>query len=199
MPRSPRTILPLLPLALAACATTPPSDPQHPQVLLRTSAGDISLVLDPQHAPISTANFLQYVCERRYDGTVFHRIVPGFVIQGGGYDVDLKDRPRHLPIKLEAGNGLHNLRGTVAMARDVSPDTADAEFYVNLADNLKLDPHPEIPGREHGYAVFGRVSAGMDVVDRIAAVPTRAVGEDFPTAPVEPVLIKKARTGDCPP
>ena len=120
MPRSPRTILPLLPLALAACATTPPSDPQHPQVLLRTSAGDISLVLDPQHAPISTANFLQYVCERRYDGTVFHRIVPGFVIQGGGYDVDLKDRPRHLPIKLEAGNGLHNLRGTVAMARDVS-------------------------------------------------------------------------------
>jgi peptidyl-prolyl cis-trans isomerase A (cyclophilin A) len=185
-------------LATAGCVTLPPSDPQHPQVLLRTSLGDITVELDPQHAPISTDNFLRYVCSGRYDDTVFHRIVPGFVIQGGGYDVELKDHPRRPQIKLEAGNGLSNLRGTLAMARDLEPDTADAEFYVNLSDNLKLNPHPEIPGREHGYAVFGKVVTGMDVVDKIAAVPTHAASEDFPTAPVTPVLIKKARTADCP-
>jgi len=184
-------------LALTGCALFRPKDP-HPQVLLQTSQGDIRLELDREHAPLSVDNFINYVCEGRYDGTVFHRIVPGFVIQGGGYDTDLKDRPRHPPIKLEAGNGLSNLRGTLGMARDTAPDTADAEFYVNLADNLKLNPHPDIPGREHGYAVFGRVVEGMDVVDRIAALPTHAVSDDFPTAPIEPVLIRKAKTRYCP-
>jgi cyclophilin family peptidyl-prolyl cis-trans isomerase len=192
------TLLCLLSLSAAGCASLPPSDAQHPKVVMKTSLGKIVLELDREHAPVSTANFLQYVCERHYDGTVFHRVVPGFVIQGGGYDADLKDRSRHPQIVLESHNGLSNLRGTVAMARDAEPDTADAEFYINLVDNLKLNPHPEIPGREHGYAVFGRVIEGLDVADHIAAVPTHAVGEDFANAPVEPVLIDKARTRDCP-
>jgi peptidyl-prolyl cis-trans isomerase A (cyclophilin A) len=180
------------PFAIAGCALLMPQDP-HPEVLLQTSQGDITLELDREHAPLSVDNFLAYVKEGRYDGTVFHRVVPGFVIQGGGYDAELKDRPRHPPIKLESHNGLSNLRGTLAMARETAPDSADCEFYVNLADNLKLNPHPEIPGRENGYAVFGKVVAGMQVVDRIAALPTHAAGEDFPTAPVEPVLIVRAQ------
>lgn len=187
-----------LSLTAAGCALLQPQDPQYPQVLLSTSQGDIKLELDREHAPLSTANFLQYVCEGHYDGTVFHRVVPGFVIQGGGYDAALQDRPRHRQIKLESGNGLSNLRGTLAMARDAAPDTADAEFYINLVDNLKLDPHPEIPGREHGYAVFGKVVEGMEVVDRIATVQTHAVNEDFANAPVEPVVIRKARSRACP-
>jgi cyclophilin family peptidyl-prolyl cis-trans isomerase len=189
-----RLVLLCLTLAAAGCATLmppPPPDP-HPRVLLQTSQGDITLELDREHAPLSVDNFLVYVKEGHYDGTVFHRVVPGFVIQGGGYGADLKDRPRHPPIKLESHNGLSNLRGTLAMARDMAPDTADAEFYINLVDNLKLNPHPEIPGREYGYAVFGRVVEGMEVVDRIAALPTHAVSEDFSNAPLETVLIRKA-------
>jgi len=184
-------------LAFSGCALLRPKDP-HPQVLLQTSQGDIRLELDREHAPLSVDNFVGYVCEGRYDGTVFHRVVAGFVIQGGGYDVDLKDRPRHPQIKLESGNGLSNLRGTLAMARDEAPNTADAEFYINLVDNLKLNPHPDIPGREHGYAVFGRVVEGMEVVDRIAALPTHAVNDDFSNVPLEPVLINKASTPHCP-
>src|ERR1700743_414626 len=129
-------LLPLcLSLALGGCALLMPQDP-HPEVLLQTSQGDITLELDREHAPISVKNFLAYVKEGRYDGTVFHRVGPGFVIQGGGYDVALKDRRRHKTIKLESHNGLSNLRGTLAMARDPAPDTADCEFYVNLVDNL---------------------------------------------------------------
>ena len=185
-------IVSLLGYALTGCALLEPEPDPHPRVLLQTSQGDITLQLDREHAPLSVDNFLVYVKEGRYEGTVFHRVVPGFVIQGGGYDAELKDRPRHAPIKLESHNGLSNLRGTLAMARDSAPDTADCEFYINLVDNLKLNPHPEIPGREHGYAVFGKVVDGMDVVDRIAALPTHAAGEDFPTAPIEPVLIRRA-------
>jgi peptidyl-prolyl cis-trans isomerase A (cyclophilin A) len=183
-------------LAVAGCAVVKPKEP-HPLVLLQTSQGDITLLLDREHAPISVGNFLRYACNGRYDGTVFHRVVPGFVIQGGGYDAALNDRPRRAPIKLESGNGLSNLRGTVAMARDAAPDSADAEFYINLSDNLKLDPQPDIPGREDGYAVFGQVVQGMDVVDRIAAQPTHAASVDFPNAPIEPVLIRKASPRSC--
>lgn len=186
----------LLALGAAGCATVPPPDPR-PQVVLNTSEGDITLQLDRVHAPISTDNFLRYVCEGHYDGTTFHRVVANFVIQGGGYDAELKDRPRHAPIKLEAGNGLSNLRGTLAMARDSAPDTADAEFYINLVDNLKLNPHPEIPGREHGYAVFGQVVEGMNVVDGIAAEPTHRVNDDFLNVPDHTVVINKARSPAC--
>jgi cyclophilin family peptidyl-prolyl cis-trans isomerase len=184
-------------LAASGCALFSPQDSRHPRVELKTTQGWITFELDREHAPISVQNFLSYVCEGHYEGTVFHRVVPGFVIQGGGYDVSLNDRPRHEQIKLESGNGLSNLRGTLAMARDTAPDTADAEFYINLVDNLKLNPHPDIPGREHGYAVFGQVVDGMDVVDRIAALPTHAVNEDFANVPVDPVVIVKARSRSC--
>jgi peptidyl-prolyl cis-trans isomerase A (cyclophilin A) len=190
-------------LAFGGCATAPAQQPlpprqqvqagPHPRVRLETSQGDIVLELDHERAPRSVDNFLDYVAEKHYDGTVFHRVVAGFVIQGGGYDSSLADRPRYPPIPLEAGNGLHNLRGTVAMARGAPPDSADCEFYINLGDNLKLDPHPEIPGREHGYAVFGRVVEGMDTVDRIAALPVHAVNADMSNVPVPAVVIRSAQ------
>lgn len=188
----------LLAFGAAGCATVPPPPEPQPQVVLDTTQGNIILQLDRVHAPISTDNFMRYVCDGHYDGTIFHRVVANFVIQGGGYDVDLKDRPRHPPIKLEAGNGLSNLRGSLAMARDTAPDTADAEFYINLVDNLKLNPHPEIPGREHGYAVFGQVIDGMDVVDSIAAERTHRVNDDFANVPDQPVVIRKASSRACP-
>ena len=172
----------------------PPSSEQHPRVLIQTSLGDITLQLDHSAAPISVDNFVGYVRAGRYDNTVFHRVVPGFVIQGGGYDTELQDHPRHAQIKLEANNGLSNLRGTVAMARDEAPDTADCEFYINLVDNLKLNPHPENPenpARKWGYAVFGSVVSGMDVVDRIASVPTHTASNGMADAPVQTVLIRK--------
>ncbi len=157
----------------SACAGLPvePPDP-HPQVLLQTSLGDIRLELDREHAPISVANFLQYLKAGHYDGTLFHRVIPGFVAQGGGYDAAFKEKPTRAPIAIESGNGLSNLRGTLAMAREEAPNTATSQFYINLVDNLKLDPHPENPARRWGYAVFGKVVDGMDVVDRMAAQPT---------------------------
>ena len=161
-------------------------------MLLQTSLGDIRVQLDRAHAPHSVDNFVRYVREGHYDGTLMHRVVAGFVIQGGGYDLAQNEKPSHAPIVLEAGNGVSNLRGTLGMARDEAPNSATSEFYINLADNLKLDPHPEIPGREHGYAVFGRVIDGMDVVDRIAAVPTGPVGPFERDAPLSPVVILHA-------
>jgi len=182
----------LLGLALGACSVFAPTPDPAPRVLLQTSLGNIQLQLDRAHAPRSVDNFLRYLREGHYEGTLWHRVVPGFVIQGGGYDVALNEKPTHAPIALEAGNGLSNLRGTLGMAREAAPDSATAEFYINLADNLKLDPHPEIPGREHGYAVFGRVIEGMDVVDRIAAVATGALGPFEQDAPLQAVLILHA-------
>jgi peptidyl-prolyl cis-trans isomerase A (cyclophilin A) len=191
--RSMRACSALALLVVSGCAPWPPKpDPAHPQVLLETSAGDIRLELDPARAPKSVANFLRYLREGHYDGTLFHRVIAGFVIQGGGYDSALHERPTHAPIPLEANNGLSNLRGTLAMAREDAPDTATAEFYINLTDNLKLDPHPENPQRRWGYAVFGRVVAGMDTVDRIAAVPTGAVGRFEQDTPLQPVLLLHA-------
>lgn len=185
-----RMALAALAAVCAGCASMQARDP-HPRVRLETTQGDITLELDRQHAPATVDNFLAYVAEHRYDGTVFHRVLAGFVVQGGGYDAQLHDRPRHAPIRLESANGLHNLRGSVAMARDEAPDSADCEFYINLVDNLKLDPHPDIPGREHGYAVFGHVVAGLDAVDRIAAVPVHTV-DGAAGVPVRPVLIRRA-------
>jgi cyclophilin family peptidyl-prolyl cis-trans isomerase len=185
----------LLSLGVAAVAHAQPADRgAAPIVVLQTSQGDIVLQLDREHAPLSVTNFLRYTCEGHYDGTVFHRVIPGFMIQGGGYDASLNDRPRHAPIKLESGNGLSNLRGTVAMARLHAPDTADSEFFINLVDNPKLDLSPS---RGPGYAVFGRVVTGMETVDRIAALPTAEVNEDFADVPVDTVLIRKASSQSC--
>lgn len=174
------------PLALPA---TPAS--AAPQVLIQTSLGNITVALDPAHAPGTVQNFLRYVTEGHYDGTVFYRVVPGFVIQAGSYDADVHYRSVHGDIPLEANTGLKNLRGTIAMARQADPDTANAEFFINLADNADLDHHADDPGNTTGYAVFGKVVSGMDVVDKIAAVPLGDHGPMPGAAPVDPVVIEK--------
>lgn len=163
-----------------------------PRVLLSTSMGDITLALDRAHAPATVDNFLRYANEGHYDGTLIYRVVPGFVVQAGSFDSPTHARPVHDPIPLEAANGLTNLRGTVAMAREDSPNSATAEFFINLADNPRLDHHSDDPGNATGYAVFGRVISGMDVVDKIAAVPLGDNGPMPGAAPVEPILIRKA-------
>ena len=162
-----------------------------PQVLISTSMGDIRVVLDRAHAPVSVDNFLQYVKEGHYDGTLVYRVAPGFVMQAGSFDSPTHQRNVHDPIVLEANNGLSNLRGTIAMAREAAPNTAVAEFFINLVDNTRLDHHADDPGNTTGYAVFGHVVSGMDVVDKIGAVP---VGDNGPMpgqAPVTPIVITK--------
>ncbi len=153
-------------------------------VTIATTYGDVEIELLSDEAPISCKNFLRYVDERFYDGTIFHRVIPGFMIQGGGMGPDLERRPTHAPIKNEADNGLKNLRGTVAMARTADVDSATTQFFVNLSDNAFLDHG----GRDFGYAVFAKVVGGMDVVDTVAGVATgRRGGHD--DVPVDPVVI----------
>ena len=142
-----------------------------PKVLIQTSIGGITVELDPTHAPISVQNFLRYVNEHHYDGTIIYRVVPGFVIQAGSYEASGKERPAHESIPLEAANGLSNLRGAIAMARATEPNTATSEFFINLVDNVRLDRAPLDTDGKTGYAVFGHVVSGLDVVDAIAAVP----------------------------
>jgi peptidyl-prolyl cis-trans isomerase A (cyclophilin A)/peptidyl-prolyl cis-trans isomerase B (cyclophilin B) len=158
------------------------------KVLMETSSGDIAIELDEAHAPETVRNFLRYVAEHHFDGTVVYRVVPGFVIQAGSYEADGRYREVHNPIPLEANNGLSNLRGTIAMAR-TDPRTATAEFFINLADNRSLDHHADDSQNSTGYAVFGRVVSGMDVVDRIAAVPIGGVGPFPSQAPAKPITI----------
>lgn len=160
------------------------------QVKLATSQGDIVLQLNAQKAPETVANFVQYVKAGHYDGVVFHRVIDGFMIQTGGYTEGLKEKPTRKPIKLEASNGLANARGTVAMARTPDPNSARAQFFINVADNAFLDAANARDG--NGYAVFGQVVQGMDVVDRIKAVPTTARGAAFANLPTDAVVIRKA-------
>jgi peptidyl-prolyl cis-trans isomerase A (cyclophilin A) len=159
------------------------------KVRLATSAGDIVLELDREKAPKSVDNFLQYVKAGHYDGTIFHRVIPTFMIQGGGMKPDMSEKPTKPPIPLESRNGLQNLRGTVAMARTSDPNSATSQFFINLVDNAFLDQANSRDG--NGYAVFGKVVDGMDVVDKIKAVPTKAAGP-HQNVPETPVIIKKA-------
>lgn len=161
-------------------------------VVMETSLGSITLELDNVKAPASVANFLAYVDAGFYDGTIFHRVIPNFMIQGGGYSADLKQKPTQPPVKNEAANGLKNLRGTIAMARTRIVDSATSQFFINHKDNQALDHRAPTPDA-YGYAVFGKVVKGMDVVDRIAAVQTRAVNALFQDMPVETVVIKNVR------
>jgi cyclophilin family peptidyl-prolyl cis-trans isomerase len=158
---------------------------------MTTSFGEITFELFKDRAPVSVENFLRYVAEGFYDGTVFHRVKNGFMVQGGGYTADLTEKPTHPAIQNEATNGLRNVRGTLAMARRMALRSATSQFYINVADNRMLD-HTGYSPDEFGYAVFGRVLTGMEVVDRIAAVPTRAQGE-MEDVPIEPVIIKNVR------
>jgi len=155
------------------------------KVRLQTSMGDIVVELDAAKAPKSVANFVQYVKAGHYDGTIFHRVINNFMIQGGGMSPDMKEKETRAPIPLESRNGLTNQRGTIAMARTPDPNSATAQFFINVKDNDFLNQAQARDG--NGYAVFGKVVEGMDVVDKIRAVPTGA--GDVPT---QPVVIKKA-------
>ncbi|MEJ1967811.1 MAG: peptidylprolyl isomerase [Rhizomicrobium sp.] len=177
--------------APAYAQDVPPATPvAGPKVLIRTSMGDITLQLDPGHAPLTVANFLRYAKEGHFDGTAVYRVVAGFVVQMGSWDADMHARPTHDPIPLEADNGLTNLRGTVAMARG-EPNSATAEFFINLADNAALDHQPADTANATGYTVFGQVVVGMDVVDKIAAVPVGDRGPMPGAAPVTPIVVTK--------
>ncbi|RZI81000.1 MAG: peptidyl-prolyl cis-trans isomerase [Rubrivivax sp.] len=158
-------------------------------VRLTTTQGDIVLQLDAAKAPKSVENFVQYVKSGHYNGTIFHRVIDGFMIQGGGMTPDMKEKPTRAPIPLEAKNGLNNTRGTVAMARTMDPNSATAQFFVNVKDNGFLDAAQSQDG--NGYAVFGKVVQGMDVVDKIRKVPTGQKGMHG-DVPVQPVIIKQA-------
>ena len=175
---------PLLAAGLVLATLTSPLSAWAQKVRLATSAGDIVIELDAAKAPGTVANFMSYVRAGHYDGTVFHRVIDGFMIQGGGMDARLREKPTKAPIKLEAGNGLSNVRGTLAMARTNNPDSATAQFFINVVDNPRLDSFGG------GYAVFGRVIEGMDVVDRIRAVPTQAQGM-HQNVPITPITINK--------
>lgn len=158
-------------------------------VTMKTSLGDVRIELDAERAPITVENFLAYVDDGFYDGTVFHRVIPNFMIQGGGFDEDLKQKSTRAPIRNEAQNGLRNERGTLAMARTSDPNSATSQFFINLVDNAPLDHG----ARDFGYAVFGRVIGGMDVVERIGSVPTgnRGMHQNVPLEPVTIVSIER--------
>jgi peptidyl-prolyl cis-trans isomerase A (cyclophilin A) len=159
------------------------------KVRLDTSLGPIVIELDAAKAPKSVANFVEYVQAGHYDGTIFHRVIPDFMIQGGGFTPEMQQKPTRAPIPLESRNGLGNVRGSVAMARTMDPNSATAQFFINIKDNAFLDAANARDGQ--GYAVFGKVVSGMDVVDKIWAVPTSSKGP-LQNVPVTPVLIRKA-------
>ncbi|WP_053214394.1 peptidylprolyl isomerase [Pseudomonas sp. Q12-87] len=161
-----------------------------PHVLLDTTNGQIEIELDPVKAPISTKNFLGYVDSGFYNNTIFHRVIPGFMAQGGGFTTQMQQKETKPPIKNEASNGLHNVRGTLSMARTSNPDSATSQFFINVADNAFLDP-----GRDAGYAVFAKVVKGMDVVDIIVNSQT-TTKQGMQNVPIDPVLIKSAKRID---
>ena len=186
----------MLPLGLAAQTAKPAAtaaDAQaHPQVAIHTSQGDITLELYPDKAPKSVANFLQYVRDGFYSGTVLHRAIPGYLVQGGLYTRELQPKRTHSAIPSEADNGVSNLRGTVAVARGADPNSGTAQFFFNLVDNRRLDYAGNQSGLTWGYAVFGKVIKGMDVVDKIAAMPTRGQGPFASDVPNPLVVINSA-------
>jgi peptidyl-prolyl cis-trans isomerase A (cyclophilin A) len=179
----------------AAPATAKPAAAQptatpaaaNPQVLVVTSMGNFSIELNPERAPLTVAQFLKHVDQGYYSGTIFHRAIANFVIQGGGYDNSYKLKGNPVKVVNESGNGLSNQRGTVGLARPPEPHAGDVQFYVNLADNSALDPNQS----RWGYAVFGKIVQGMDVVDRISTVPTGAKGPFKDDAPLQPVTIER--------
>ncbi len=172
-------------MALAAIVSAAPAQAQDaaaPKVKLATSLGDIVVQLDPAKAPKTVDNFLSYVKDKHYDGTVFHRVINGFMIQGGGFTPDMQQKPTKPPIALEANNGLKNDNYTIAMARTGNPDSATSQFFINVKDNAMLNA----TGEGNGYAVFGKVVSGTDVVDKIKAVSTgnKGMHQNVPTTPV---------------
>ncbi len=182
-------LLALVSTGLAGAAEVPPAQP-NPQVLMQTSMGDMVIELYPQKAPKTVANFLQYVDDGFYNGTIFHRVIDGFMIQGGGFTAQLEQKPTRAPVPNEADNMLRNTIGTIAMARTSDPHSATAQFFINVNNNTSLDFREKTP-RAWGYAVFGRVIKGMDVVKAIKGVATGNRGY-YRDVPKENVLIKRA-------
>ena len=185
-----KTLFSLTGLALTAMFSVATANAQsaEPKVRLTTSLGAIVLQLDAARAPQTVANFLQYAKDGHYDGTIFHRVIDGFMIQGGGFTPDMVQKPMRPPIPLEATNGLKNDTYTIAMARTNVPDSATAQFFINVKDNAMLNaPQPD----GHGYAVFGKVVSGTEVVDKIKGVPTGNKGP-FQNVPTTPVVITSA-------
>jgi len=162
-----------------------------PQVKLHTSLGDVVIQLNPEKAPETVKNFLVYVNDGHYNGTIFHRVIPGFMAQGGGFTEKWEQKPTKAPVKNEADNGLLNKRGAIAMARTSDPQSATAQFFINYADNAFLDYKSPTP-QGWGYAVFGEVVQGMDVVDKMATVPTGRGGPMPTDVPQTPIVIQKA-------
>lgn len=179
---------------MTGCSRKPSKEPKDmdigpKKVRLETSMGDIVIELNEEAAPITVKNFLQYVQEGFFDGTIFHRVIPNFMIQGGGFTADMVQKKPHPPIVNEAGNGLKNDRGTIAMARTSDPDSATAQFFINHKNNDRLN---YVENRDPGYAVFGKVVEGMETVDKIATVKT-ATRMGMDDVPIEPVVIKSAK------
>ena len=177
----------LVTLVLVACGET---TMKNPIVVFETTKGTFEVELTPQQAPVSTENFLNYTKEGHYNGLIFHRVIDGFMVQGGGFTPDMQERDVHAPIKNEAGNGLKNDKYTIAMARTNVVDSATSQFYINVADNAFLN-HQENSPRGFGYAVFGKVISGQATIDAMKGVETHSV-DHFDDVPVEPIVIKKA-------
>jgi cyclophilin family peptidyl-prolyl cis-trans isomerase len=178
-------------LALCSLLAAPAHSDSPPVVRLKTNMGDIVLELYPDKAPRTVENFLQYVRSDFYDGAIFHRVIDGFMIQGGGFTQDFEKRPTRSPIKNEADNGLKNETGTIAMARTSDPHSATSQFFINVADNAFLDHTAHTP-QGWGYTVFGKVIEGMEVVEKISHVDTGAAGPFTQDAPQSPVIIEQA-------
>jgi cyclophilin family peptidyl-prolyl cis-trans isomerase len=176
---------------LLALLITPAALAANPKVELKTSLGAVVIELYPENAPKTVENFVQYVKGGFYDGTIFHRVIPGFMAQGGGFTPNFQQKPARPAIRNEAGNGLRNAIGTVAMARTADPHSATAQFFINVADNDFLDfKSPDEKG--YGYTVFGRVTSGMDVVQKMIQVPTASAGP-HQNVPRQPIIIERAR------
>lgn len=176
---------------LIALALTPAAHAGNPKVELKTTLGAVVIELYPENAPKTVENFLQYVKDGFYDGTVFHRVIPGFMVQGGGFTPNLQQKPVRPVIRNEAGNGLRNAMGTLAMARTADPHSATAQFFINVSENDFLDfKSPDDQG--YGYTVFARVTSGMDVVQKMLQIPTATVGP-HQNVPRQPIVIERAR------
>ncbi len=181
----------LFTLFITAGAFTAQAQTKTIKVLIDTSMGQIEAELYPDKAPITVTNFIEYVNSKFYDGLIFHRVIPGFMIQGGGMNSDMKEKATRNPIKIESDNGLKNVRGTLAMARTQIPDSATSQFFINVVDNPFLDFKAKTTAG-YGYAVFGKVTKGMDIVDKIVKVPTGTKGF-HENVPFTPVIIKSIK------
>ena len=179
----------LLTLCVLGIAMTAPAESANPRVKLETSKGTIVVELDQAKAPVTVGNFVEYVKAGFFDGTIFHRVIPKFMVQGGGFTPDMQQKPTRATIVNESANGLANKRGTLAMARTPDPNSASSQFFINLVDNGFLDKASAQDGV--GYCVFGKVVEGMSVVDEIAAAPTGTVGQ-LQNVPLQQIVIKKA-------